>query len=518
MKTANRERSSIDILEPLDMSRTESAARVRGRSAKVPMTDPYAEPHLFVIPGATGDLTERKLLPAYYNLAKSGSLRGRSIVLGVARNRDVDDAGFRDWARQALVTNGFAAGEVERWCADHLFFETIGDETPEDYRRIADRIESLEKEYQLSGNRVFYLAIPPAAFAPTIAGFGDVGLNTSAGWTRLVIEKPFGRDLESARELNRVVHRYFDESQVYRIDHYLGKETVQNLLVFRFANPIFESLWNRDRIESVHITVAEAEGIGDRAGYYDRAGALRDMVQNHLTQLLTLVAMEVPGEFNADAIRFEKVKVLRSVSPISPDDVVFGQYAAGRDDGASAPGYRDEQGVDPESTTPTYVGLRLYISNWRWQGVPFHLRTGKRLPNRLTRITVNFRRAPVSLFQPFPACNVSRNVLDITLQPDEGFALSFEVKTPGEPLELATRHLDFHYAEAFQPLADAYETLLLDVLTGDQTLFVHADEVEASWSLYTPLLDGDHPIRPYAAGTWGPGNAAIRLPTPIRSP
>ncbi|MBA2246269.1 MAG: glucose-6-phosphate dehydrogenase [Gemmatimonadetes bacterium] len=462
------------------------------------------EPHLFIIFGATGDLSRRKLLPAFYRLFARGALPERSLVLGVARDTELGDEGFRALAEEALQNAGVPAEEIERWCTERLFYQTIGEAEASDFAAIAERVAELEREYDLPGNRAFYLALPPSVFPDTLSRLGEAGLNESAGWTRLVVEKPFGHDLESARELNRLVHSCFSESQVYRIDHYLGKETVQNLLVFRFANPIFESLWNRDRIESVRILVAEEDGIGSRAGYYEHAGALRDMVQNHLTQLLTLVAMDVPGEFSAENIRYEKVKVLRAVSPPTPEDVVFGQYTRAQMNGTEAAGYQEEHGVREGSTTPTFAALRLQVNNWRWQGVPFFLVTGKRMPERLTRITVVFQRAPVSLFRPFPSCSLHRNVLEFTLQPDEGFALSFEMKTPGQPLDLATQRLDFDYAEAFEPLAEAYETLLLDVLNGDQTLFVHADEVEASWGLYTPLLEQEIPISPYPAGSWGP--------------
>jgi len=352
------------------------------------------------------------------------------------------------------------------------------------------------------------MALPPGAFPGVVERLGAAELEHSAGWTRLVVEKPFGTDLASARQLNELIHARFSEEQVYRIDHYLGKETVQNLLVFRFANQVFESLWNRDRIEAVHITVAEDLGVGSRAPYYDRSGALRDMVQNHLSQLLTLIAMEVPGSLDADAIRDEKVKVLRAARPFSSDDVVLGRYEAGRSGGEEGvPGYLDEEGVDPSSETETFAALRLNIDTWRWQGVPFYLRTGKRLARRLTRITVTFRSPPVSLFSNELACPINANVLTMTLQPDEGFSLTFEVKRPGDEIRLETEELAFRYADAFEPLPGAYETLLLDIVQGDQTLFVRADEVEASWELFEPVIGMGAPLHGYRAGSWGPAAA-----------
>ncbi|MBD3274606.1 MAG: glucose-6-phosphate dehydrogenase, partial [Candidatus Marinimicrobia bacterium] len=385
---------------------------------------------------------------------------------------------------------------------------------PSDFRNLAERIQSLEEEHELPGNRVFYLAIPPVAYETTINGLGSASLNESPGWTKIVVEKPFGRDLSSAQKLNNITHKYFSEEQIYRIDHYLGKETVQNLLVFRFANAIFESIWNRDRIESVQITVSEELGVGHRADYYDKSGAIRDMMQNHLTQLLTLIAMEIPSSFDAESIRSEKIKVLKGINTIEPEDVVLGQYTAGMVEGEQVPGYLEEEGVPEESTTETFAAIRLEILNWRWQGVPFYIRTGKRLPERLTQIIVRFRRPPVSVFHPYDRCTLHSNALIITLQPNEGFDLQFEVKSPGEPLQMQTHDLGFRYADAFEPLPDAYRTLLLDVIQGDQTLFVHGEEVEASWKLYTPLLDGKMEIHPYEAGTWGP-ERAIKLPKSI---
>ncbi len=467
------------------------------------MAEDTVPPHLFVIFGATGDLTSRKLIPALFRVMQHAQGAEHCYVLGVARS-DWDDEAFRQQARQALAAKKAPADAVQAW-SRCLFYHSLGRHGA-DYDGLRARIETLETEHDLPGNRVFYLSMPPGAYPVTTEALGDCGLSKSPGWTRIVIEKPFGRDLASARALNALIHRDFDESQVYRIDHYLGKETVQNLLAFRFANMLFESAWHRDRIERVEITVAEDLGLAGRAGYYDQAGALRDMVQNHLTQLFTLVAMEVPSTFNANAIRREKIKVLESVPPIdSARDVVFGQYAAGRLDGKDVPGYLDEEGIDGASRTETFVAVRLHVENWRWQGVPFVLRTGKRLPRRLTQIAVRFRGAPVSIFQPYKdSCSIHPNVLLITLQPNEGFDLRFEVKAPGEPFDLKTQQLKFRYEDAFGPLPEAYETLLFDVIAGDQTLFVHAQEAESSWELYAPLMEQHLELHPYPAGTWGP--------------
>ncbi|MDE3056980.1 MAG: glucose-6-phosphate dehydrogenase [Bacteroidota bacterium] len=471
------------------------------------------DPHVFVIMGGTGDLMRGKLLPALARLQEAGYLN-RSSILGVARTPGMDDAAYRAWAWNALVEDGMTSESLRRWCETSFYFEPLGHGEVKDYRGVAQRIEQIEKETGSPGNRAFYLALPPAAFPPTITELGKLGLNKSPngagkGWTRLVIEKPFGRDLQSAQELNALVHQYFDESQTYRIDHYLGKETVQNLLAFRFGNALFEPLWNRDRIDNVQITVAEDNGIEKRAGYYETAGALRDIVQNHLTQLFTLTAMEAPASFDADAIRSEKVKVLRSVMPIEPQDVLYGQYTAGTVNGTKVPGYRGEPGVAQESHIETFVALKFEIANWRWQGVPFYLRTGKRLPRRVTQIAVAFKLPPVSLFRSFDTCQVHSNILIITLQPDEGFDLSFEVKSPGTPFQLETHNMHFRYST---PMPLAYQTLLLDILAGDQTLFVHAEEVEASWRLYSPLLHEYRPLaHPYPAGTWGPNAVNARM-------
>jgi glucose-6-phosphate 1-dehydrogenase len=353
---------------------------------------------LFVIFGATGDLTRRKLLPALFRLMNNGRMPDQCHILGVGRDSTLTDQTFRAQARDALAVAGFPV-KSRHWCEACLHYQSIGDGGAPDYQRLAQRIAQIEERRGQSHNRVLYLALPPVAFPPTIEALGRAGLNHSDGWTRLVIEKPFGHDLASAVRLNALVHKYFDETSVYRIDHYLGKETVQNLLAFRFGNALFESAWNRDHISSVKIGVAEELGVEQRADYYEHTGALRDMVQNHLTQLLTLVAMEVPAAFEADGIRFEKVKVLRAVAPIRTDAVVLGQYAPGKVKRKILAGYRQEPGVAARSKTETFVALRLELGNWRWQGVPFYLFTGKRLAQRSTEITINFRSPPVALFR-----------------------------------------------------------------------------------------------------------------------
>jgi len=471
------------------------------------MAGPAAQPHVFVVFGATGDLMQRKLLPALYRLHAQGRLPAGSLILGVARH-PLDDGTFREACAKSLAAETVGPEtEVRPFCASSLFYFRLSGEGPTGYPGLRARVEQVEKEHGLPGNRIFYLALPLEAFATALQGLGEAGLNQAPGWTRVVIEKPFGRDLPSAKALNALAHRYFGEKQIFRIDHYLGKETVQNLLVFRLANAFVESDWNRDRVEQVEITVAESLGVEGRAGYYESAGALRDMVQNHVTQIFTLIAMEPPARRNEDDIRDEKVKVLRSTLPIRPEDVVRGQYQRGTLDGAAVPGYREEPGVSPTSTTETYLALRLRVANWRWENVPFFVRTGKRLPVKSSRVVVTFKAPPVSFFQSESEYHMNPDRITIQLQPEEGFEIAFEIKVPGREMRVQTHRMEFHYADVFGKLPDGYDTLVEDVMLGDASLFVRADEVEESWRLYGPILSAPPPVVFYPAGSEGPDEA-----------
>ncbi|MCH9684375.1 MAG: glucose-6-phosphate dehydrogenase [Deltaproteobacteria bacterium] len=467
-----------------------------------------AEPSVLTIFGATGDLSRRKLLPALYRNHVAGRLAPSMQILGVSRRQMSDDE-FRVFATEALDKAGITGPDAHSFVA-RLHYTATPTSHIEEFRKLRERLESLRRAYQLPPNNCFYLSLPPRAFAPTIAGLGQVGLNEPAtgGWTRLVVEKPFGRDLQTAQALNDTVHEFFDESQIYRIDHYLGKETVQNLLVFRLANAFVESSWNRERVDSVQITVGESLGVGTRAGYYDHSGALRDMFQNHIMQLVTLVAMEVPSSFSADAIRYEKLKVLKSIAPILPGDAVRARYGPGTIDGQSVPGYLDEDGVPADSQTETFLGLRLGVESWRWQGVPFYIRTGKRMPAKTTQIAIRFRGAPVRFFERMGCQQDTADVLTLSLQPNEGFSFHFDIKVPGNPLKLERVPLTFGYGDRFPgAMPDSYQTLLLDALQGDQTLFVHGDEVVESWRVCAPLIESPPPVDEYPAGTWGPTSA-----------
>ena len=476
-------------------------------------TNDQLEPTVFVIFGGAGDLTWRKLVPALYDLSQDRSLPAKFAIIAVDRIKLGDDALRRRLHDGVNQFSRFGKAPSTAWnqFAQHIRYEQGDFKKLQTYTALGEHCTRLEKEWGARVHRIFYMATPPSMFGEIPKYLGRAGLSRDRQWARIVVEKPIGYDLASARALNAILAANFEESQVFRIDHYLGKETVQNILAFRFANPLFEPIWNRRYVECVTITAVEAVGVEHRGGYYDHAGALRDMVQNHLMQLLCLVAMEPMVSFEADEIRNKKVDVLHAVRPIDRDAVhqcvVRGQYGQGWVGGKKVPGYREEDGVAPESQTETFVALRLFIDNWRWQGVPFFIRTGKRLPERLTQIDIAFRRPPVCMFRSAGARQMHSNLLRIVLQPHEGFSLYFDVKAPGDQLRLKALPLHFNYQEAFGPLPEAYETLILQILTGNQTNFVHAMWVEASWRIYAPLLRGELPVHPYPAGSWGPDEA-----------
>ncbi|WP_455242687.1 glucose-6-phosphate dehydrogenase [Petrachloros mirabilis] len=472
------------------------------------MREQPVEPHVFVIVGGTGDLTHRKLLPALYHLRGQGILEKHNTLIIGAALPDMSEEAYRLWAYEGLRKSGTRNDkELRAWCDTCIHYQSVHEGKTEDFEALAVSIRRLERSHNMPENRILYLALPPEIVPIAMERLAQAGLLKSHGWVRVVFEKPFGHDFPSARALNTTLHRYLEESQIYRIDHYLGKETVQNLLAFRFANPIFELLWKRDAIECIEITVAEDLGVEHRGAYYHTAGALRDMVQNHLTQLMTVVAMEVPASFESDAIQSEKMKVLHSIAPINPQDVVFGQYGPWNAAGVNIPGYLEEKGIPKDSTTESFVALKAEIHNWRWKGVPFYLRTGKRLPRKLTQIAVTFCEAPTQVFRSLAPGSIPPNKLLITLQPSEGFALCFSVKTPGRPFLFTDHALQFSYEKAFGELPEAYETLLRDVMIGDQTLFVSAEFTESAWRLYDPVLAGPRTVYPYTAATWGPREA-----------
>ncbi len=481
------------------------------------------EPTAFIIFGGGGDLSWRKLVPALYNLHLDGQLPEKMAVI-VVDAKEMDDEELRRHLRGGVdrfSRRGKTDAKIWSRFADRIAYLQGDFADSKTGTALGKRLSQLEKEWSEPADRVFYLATPPTLVETIVQMLSGAGLCQDADRDRLVVEKPFGRDLETARSLNRMLTDAFAEEQVYRIDHYLGKETVQNMLAFRFANALFEPIWDRRYIDHVQITVAESVGVGHRADYYDHAGALRDMVQNHLLQLLCLIAMESPVSFDADEIRSKKVEVLQAVRAITPEEVpriaVRGQYGAGSIDGREVKGYRHEDGVNPASNTETFAALRLLIDNWRWQGVPFYLRTGKRLPTKVSEVSILFQPVP---HQPFPSTAVENwqpNRLAIHIQPEEGIVLRIQAKQPGTRMILGPVDMRFRYQDTFQSTSpEAYETLLLDVMLGDATLFMRADQVEAAWSVITPILDvwddvpaADFPDHP--AGSWGPETAEALL-------
>jgi glucose-6-phosphate 1-dehydrogenase len=466
------------------------------------------EPCAVVIFGASGDLTKRKLIPALYSLAYNGFLPAEFGVVGVARTPMTGEE-FRARMCEAVREHGrdeFREDVWERLAGGMSYLATeFTNEGGE--AEVVARLTELDESRGTQGNRVYYLAIPPSAMEATVVQIGKG--RSPTGWTRLIVEKPFGHDAPSARELNALLRRHFDEREIYRIDHYLGKETVQNMLVLRFGNGIFEPIWNRQMVDHVQITVAESLGIEGRAAFYEQAGAIRDIVQNHLLQLVALTAMEPPIDFTADSVRNEKVKVLKAIHTPGPKHVVRGQYGPGFVEGVEEPGYRQEDGVAPDSTTETFVAMKLYVDNWRWADTPFYVRTGKRLPRRETTIAIQFKRAPHPPFEIDSADSLRPNVLLLHIQPGEGISLTMSAKVPGQGMTIRPVHMDFSYGGAFRTgLPEAYERLILDCMLGDATLFTRADEVEEQWELVDAVVAGwrrDRPAFPnYAAGTWGP--------------
>ena len=482
------------------------------------------EPCAMVIFGGSGDLTRRKLVPALYNLSRKRMIPGGFTILGISRSPMKDEeyrSRLREWVDKAEEA---APSDPETWepFSQGIYYLPANFHDAAMYARLKEVLAAYDTRRGTGGNRIFYLATAPSDYVDIIRNLGSAGMaREDSGWVRAIIEKPFGRDLASARALNREVSAVFREDQVYRIDHYLGKETVQNLLVFRFANGIFEPIWNRQYVDHVQITAAENIGVGTRGAYYEEAGALRDMIQNHMMQLLTLVAMEPPPDFAPNSVRDEKAKVLRSIRPCTPEEVdqvaVRGQYGRGFVGGREMPAYREEKGVSPNSTTETFAAIRFTIDNWRWAGVPFYVRTGKNLAKRATEIAILFRRTPHLIFRQAPTDQVESNVLALRIQPDEGITLKFEAKLPGQSMNIRPVSMDFRYGSTFGPhLSSAYERLLLDCMVGDPTLFDRIDSVELAWSLVQPFLDrwsstDGGPIPTYASGSWGPAEADALL-------
>ena len=475
-----------------------------------------ADPCVMVIFGASGDLTKRKLIPALYNLAKDNLLSRDFALVGVARN-EMNSEQFRDLINKEI--GDFATTKLDpqqwEWLSQRIHYVSGDFDDPNVYQTLDNLLKSLDKQFGTRGNYFYYLATAPAFFATIVKRLGNAGLvSEEQGWRRVIIEKPFGRDLGSAKALNREIGKVLHEKQIYRIDHYLGKETVQNIMVFRFANGIFEPIWNRRYIDHVQITVGETVGVEQRGMYYDTAGTLRDMVPNHIFQLISLTAMETPVSFDADVVRDEQAKILKALTPMTDEEVltrtVRGQYGEGSVKGRKINAYRNESMVPPDSRTETFVAMKLFIDNWRWADVPFYLRTGKALPKRTTEITIQFKRAPFMLFRKTAVEKLEPNRLTLHLQPDEGISLSFGAKIPGPVVQIGGVNMNFNYTDYFNATPQTgYERLFYDCMLGDATLFQRSDMVEAAWNVVAPVLDVWEALPPrrfpnYAAGTWGP--------------
>lgn len=477
------------------------------------------DPCIIVIVGASGDLTARKIVPSLFSLYLNGELPDPFVILGCGRS-SLSDNEFRDKMEEACLRSRSVNASEWRRFSEYLFYRSIEYGDLSSYRALSETIENLNKQYGIGGNKVFYFAIPPSLYESNSEMLGEAGLSTEGkkgnGWSRIVVEKPFGRDLTTAMNLDRTLHKYFREHQVFRIDHYLAKETVQNILTFRFANAIFEPLWNRNYIDHVNIITAETLGVEHRAGYYEQAGVLRDMFQNHMMQLLALTAMEPPSLFEADRVRDEKVKVYRSLRPFQvenqQDYLVVGQYGAGSIGGKRVPAYRDEPGVSPDSLTPTFAMMKVFLDNWRWKGVPFYLTSGKRLAKKRTEINIQFKEVPHSMFRQTLKDDIIANQLILGIYPDEKISLTFQTKSPGARMSLRSVTMDFNYHQDDSgPVMDAYEKVLLDCMLGDHMLFWRQDGVELCWSFLSPILEvcetcGDRSemLLPYNSGSWGP--------------
>jgi glucose-6-phosphate 1-dehydrogenase len=483
---------------------------------------PPADPCIIVILGASGDLTSRKLIPELFSLYQKGGLPERFELVGCARSPMTKEQ-FRTLLADSVHDITDKTEGWEQFCT-HIHYQELIYDSGESYAELSRFLQELDTKNRTGGNKIFYLALPMFLYGTTVEMLGEAGLSSQMidgiGWSRIVVEKPYGSDRASAAELDATIHKYFDERQVFRIDHYLAKETVQNLLMFRFANTIFEPLWNRNYIDRVDIIACESLGVEKRAGYYEKSGVLRDMFQNHMMQLLALTAMEPPISFESDPVHDEKIKVFRSLRPMSEDNVfenvVLGQYGPGTVNGKKVRGYREEEGVDQKSLTPTYGSMRVFIDNWRWKGIPFYLTSGKRLASKLTQVSISFKEVPISMFRDVLGEHITANVLTLGIHPEERITLKFQTKSPGAKVCLRSVTMDFNYLQGYTGvLLDAYEKALLDCMHGDQMLFWHHDGIDLTWEFMEPILeqcetcsDRVERLKPYEAGSWGPVEAA----------